>query len=165
MCNYCHKEGHPFKSCLAHLQKIEELARSTIGTKDLFDENVGSLIVHIWPVHSALWSSSSQQEWIVDSGATQHMTKHEHLLSNYRQQHNGEKVVIGDNSTIQVAGYGDVIIDTTKFGDVLHVPSVGPNLLSIYHITHTNKKVEFWSRSMGCKGHEVMVSRWLPQIL
>jgi hypothetical protein len=72
------------------------------------------------------------------------MTKHEHLLSNYRQQHSGEKVVIGDNSAIQVAGCGDVIIDTTKFGDVLHVLGVGPNLLSIYHITHTNKKVEFW---------------------
>jgi hypothetical protein len=71
------------------------------------------------------------------------MTKHEHLLFDYRQHHNGEKVVIGDNSTLQVSSCGDVIIDTTKFGDVLHVPGVGPNLLSIYHITHTNKKVEF----------------------
>jgi hypothetical protein len=44
---------------------------------------------------------------------------------------------------IQVAGCGDVIIDTTKFGDVLHVPGVGPNLLSIYHITHTNKRWNF----------------------
>jgi hypothetical protein len=33
---------------------------------------------------------------------------------------------------------------TAKFGEVLHVLGVGPNLLSIYHITHTNKKVEFW---------------------
>ena len=73
------------------------------------------------------------------------MTKHEPLLSSYRQQHNGEKVDIGDNTTIQVASCGDVIIDTTNFGDVLLVPGVGRNLISIYHITHTNKKVEFWS--------------------
>jgi hypothetical protein len=26
----------------------------------------------------------------------------------------------------------------------LHDPRIGPNLLSIYDITHTNKKVEFW---------------------
>jgi hypothetical protein len=37
----------------------------------------------------------------------------------------GEKVVIGDNSMLQVLGCGDVFIDTTKFGDILHGPNVG----------------------------------------
>ena len=41
--SYYHKEGHTLKPCLAHLQKTEELARSTICTKDLFNENDGSL--------------------------------------------------------------------------------------------------------------------------
>jgi hypothetical protein len=69
------------------------------------------------------------------------MTKHAHILS-ICKQHIGEKVVICDHSTLQVLGYDDVIINsTTKSGDVLHVASVGPNLLSIYHITHINKRV------------------------
>jgi hypothetical protein len=76
-------------------------------------------------------------------------------------------VVIGDNSTIQVAGCGDVIIDTTKFGDVLHVPGVGPNLLSIYCITHTNKKVEFWPDQWVVKdmndGFKVVASRYCDE--
>jgi hypothetical protein len=95
-------------------------------------------------VHFALWSSTSSQEWIADSGATRHMMKHKHLLSNYSDQHKGEKVTIGDDSTLPVFGCGTVVVDNAKFGDVLHVLGVGPNLLSIYCITHTNKKVEFW---------------------
>jgi hypothetical protein len=54
------------------------------------------------------------------------------------------KVTIGDDSTLPVSGCGTVQIDNAQYKDVLHVPRVGPNLLSIYCITHTNKKVEFW---------------------
>jgi hypothetical protein len=70
MCIHGHKEGNPFKSCLACLQNIEELARYIIGTKGLFDENVGSLDSAHLGVHFALCSSSSQQEWIANSIAT-----------------------------------------------------------------------------------------------
>lgn len=62
-------EGHPFNFFLVRHQKIEELARSTVGTKDLFDENVGSPHSAHLVIHLALWSSSSQQEWIADFGA------------------------------------------------------------------------------------------------
>lgn len=48
-----------------------------------------------------------------------------------------------DDSPLPILECGDVIIVNAKFGKVLHVPSIGPNLLSIYCITHTNKKVEF----------------------
>ena len=50
-------------------------------------------------VRHAYWFSSSSQEWIVDFGATKHMIRHEkiqHPLSNYRREHNGEKVFIDD---------------------------------------------------------------------
>jgi hypothetical protein len=76
-------------------------------------------------------------------------------------------VIIGDNSTLPVSRCGDVLIDTTKFGEVLHVPGVGPNLLSIYHITHTNKKVEFWPNRWVIKdiddGFKVVASRYCDE--
>lgn len=40
-------------------------------------------------------------------------------------------MVIGDNSALHVTSHGDVIIGTIKIGDVLRVPSVGPNLIFI----------------------------------
>jgi hypothetical protein len=54
-------------------------------------------------------------------------------------------VIIGDNLALPGLGCGDVIIDVAKFGEVLHVLEIGVNLLSIYRIIHTIKKVEFWS--------------------
>jgi hypothetical protein len=96
------------------LQKIEEFAKQIGFDKGLLeDDTVGSSCSAHLVVHFAYWSFSSLQEWIVDFGATEHMTKHQHLLSNYRQQHcSGEKVVIGDNLTLPVFGCGDVIIET-----------------------------------------------------
>jgi hypothetical protein len=60
-------------------------------------------------------------------------------------------VVIGDNLALQVVGCGEVIIGATSFGDVPDVPSVGPNLLSIYHIAHTNKRVKLWPKRWVAK--------------
>jgi hypothetical protein len=73
------------------------------------------------PMHSTYLSSSTSQEWIANSRATKHMTKHQHLLYDYQHQHSGKKVIIGDNSTLPLSGCDDVLIDTTKFGEVLHV--------------------------------------------
>jgi len=56
--DYCQKEGHPFKSCLAHFQKIEELTIFTLGNKDL-DNNVASPYSGHLAVKFALRSSSS----------------------------------------------------------------------------------------------------------
>jgi len=70
-------------------------------------------------------------------------------------------MVIGDNSTTLVVGCGDVLIDTTKFGDVLHVLGVGSNLLSIYHIAHTNNKVEFLLDQWAVKDMRDDF-KWLP---
>jgi hypothetical protein len=70
--------------------------------------------------------------------------KHKHLLSNYSDQHKGKKVTIGDDSTFPISSCGTIVFENAEFGDVLHVPRGRPNLLSIYRITHTNKKVELW---------------------
>ena len=69
------------------------------------------------------------------------MTKNQHLLPNYQHKYNGE-AIIGDDSSLPVLGCGDVI-DNAKFGKGLHVPRIGPNLLSIHFITHTRKKAEY----------------------
>lgn len=81
---------------------------------------------------------------ILEVLASRHMTKHQNLVSDYWLQQNGEKTVIVDKSSQPVSGCGDVIIHAVKLGDVLHVLGVQRNLLSIYCITHTTKRVEFW---------------------
>eukprot|EP00253_Pinus_taeda_P033328 PITA_33328 len=57
----------------------------------------------------------------------------------------GPPILMGDDSPIEVTGKGKVELLYGSFEDVLHVPKLSVNLLSVYQITHsdTEKRVEF----------------------
>jgi hypothetical protein len=48
-------------------------------------------------------------------------------------------LAIGDDIPLNVVGFGIVQVDNGDFNDVLCVPSLSYNLLSIYQITHSGK--------------------------
>jgi hypothetical protein len=54
-------------------------------------------------------------------------------------------IYLGDATLAKVCGEGIVDLEGGYFKNVLHVPSLSVNLLSIYHITHfgSGRKVEF----------------------
>jgi hypothetical protein len=58
---------------------------------------------------------------------------------------NTKKICVGDDRSLSVAGSRTVEVDNGHFNDVLRVPSISCNLLSIYQITHSceGKIVEF----------------------
>eukprot|EP00253_Pinus_taeda_P002418 PITA_02418 len=57
----------------------------------------------------------------------------------------GPPILMGDDSPIEVAGKGRGELLHGSFEDVLHVPKLSVNLLSVYESTHfgTEKRVEF----------------------
>ena len=58
---------------------------------------------------------------------------------------NTKKIFVGDDRSLSVVGSGIVQVDNGHFNDVLCVPSLSCNLLSVYQITHSGegKTVEF----------------------
>ena len=58
---------------------------------------------------------------------------------------NTKKIFVGDDRYISVVGSGTVQVDNDHFNDVLCVPSLSCNLLSVYQITHSGegKTIEF----------------------
>jgi hypothetical protein len=56
-----------------------------------------------------------------------------------------KKVFVGDDRYLSVEGSGTIQVDNGHFNDVLCVPSLSCNLLSIYQITHSGegKTIEF----------------------
>ena len=44
---------------------------------------------------------------------------------------------MGNNSQIRAKGKGSIKLEHGKFKDVLYVPSLATNLLSVYQMTHT----------------------------
>ena len=57
----------------------------------------------------------------------------------------GPPVVLGDESLTESLGKGRIYLDHGKFSNVLYVPGLASNLLSVYQMNHTGspKKVIF----------------------
>ena len=95
---------------------------------------------------SAASSSEAQKrassDWNADTGASSHMTPHRHWFLSYMPH--VVPVRVANNSIIWSAGIGSVefqpLIDGKPgrrivFHDTLHVPALGSNLLSLFHLT------------------------------
>ena len=95
--------------------------------------------------HSAYVTSESRT-WLLDSGATSHMTNRRDWFSSFSDR-TGE-ITIGDGSTVPIRGSGTISIfrtslDMRYFSNVLYVPDLGFNLLSVSSLTKQGASVEF----------------------
>jgi hypothetical protein len=89
-------------------------------------------------------STSSFDEWLIDSGASYHMAKDKDIFVALNEC-NTKKIFFGDNRSLSVEVSGTIQVENGHFNDVLCVPSLSCNLLSVYQITHSGegKSVEF----------------------
>ncbi len=85
-------------------------------------------------------SVSSSVAWLIDSGASIHMTKNMELLSDYQELEKSENVRLGDGRTVDAIGIGNVHIEMlfkvsepkkSVMYKVLYVPQLSCNLFSV----------------------------------
>ena len=53
-------------------------------------------------------STTSMEEWLIDSGATSHMTHSKEFLCHYQKFETPEKVSLGDGHTVTAIGSGEI---------------------------------------------------------
>jgi hypothetical protein len=89
-------------------------------------------------------STSTSDKWLIDSGESYHMAKDRDIFSTLNEC-NTKKIFVGDDRSLSVEGSGTIQVENGHFNDVLCVPSLSCNLLSVYQITHSGegKTVEF----------------------
>jgi hypothetical protein len=85
---------------------------------------------------------SSPNAWILDLGASHHMTTTKDVFS-YLTASTGPPILMGDDTPVEVTRQGRVELQHGSFDNVFHVPKLSMNLLSIYQITQLGKSVEF----------------------
>ncbi|RVW83276.1 Retrovirus-related Pol polyprotein from transposon TNT 1-94 [Vitis vinifera] len=77
-------------------------------------------------------SRGGMKPWIVDTGASDHMTGDAAILQNYKPSNGHSSVHIADGSKSKIAGTGSIKLTKDLYLDsVLHVPNLDCNLLSI----------------------------------
>ena len=78
--------------------------------------------------------------WVIDSGATNHMTPKSQLFHTYTPSPSNKKIVVANGSLAIIAGFRDIYITPTLIlKNVLHVPKLSTNLVSIQKFTHDLK--------------------------
>ena len=74
--------------------------------------------------------------WIVDSGASNHMTGTTKVFSSYIPSNDGQKIKIADGTLSSVAGKGTVSFsDSLELNSVFYVLNLSCNLLSVRKLT------------------------------
>lgn len=169
-CHKCGRRGHMAKHCrspkeegnVAAAENHEagwetEALMAQIMNNDLtqgVEAQYGKMSpTHVQPRFALATSTGSQintlDDWIVDSGCTNHMTGDKSRLLNPVPYDGNQVVVIADNSRHKIAHVGDAMFPTStnqkevKLDNVFHVPSMGKNLFSVPQITATGKYVLF----------------------
>jgi hypothetical protein len=94
--------------------------------------------------HSLMAVTSIPSYWILDLGASNHMAASKDEFSSIEES-TRSLIYLGDATLANVCGERIVDLEGGCFTNVLHVPSLSENILSIYQITHSSlgRKVEF----------------------
>ena len=89
-----------------------------------------------FPIGLSASGTSFANSWIIDSGATDHMTHTCNNFLTYSPCSSSKKIATADGSLATIAGIGDVKISPLMtLKNVLHVPKLSTNLISIHKLT------------------------------
>ena len=90
--------------------------------------------------------------WIIDSGSSTHMSGDEDLCKHFSKAIKPIDVQVGNGSVLQAISVGDIIVNVNlpnggsrrcTLKDVLYVPNLAFNLLSVSKLTKNNYSIVF----------------------
>lgn len=143
-CQFCKKPGHTLQQCTrfkaAYPPKENKHSKETQEVE--------------WPMSlmaiSPQLNTNDQHKWIIDSGATWHMTGNKQFLDVNTMKQYSANIEIADGSHLTTEAIGTVPLtlddecDTTIIlKDVVYVPGLAANLLSVTCMTENGASVTF----------------------
>uniref|UniRef100_A0A1U7XXV9 Uncharacterized protein LOC104243338 n=1 Tax=Nicotiana sylvestris TaxID=4096 RepID=A0A1U7XXV9_NICSY len=137
ICQYYDKPGHVVKQYRKLKNAFPWLASSSMV--DSVDPKPMANVANA--------TAMGNSNWLLDSGASHHITSDLENLS-LHSDYTGDDVMIGDGNNLKVTHFGSSHLPTPKcplyLSDVLCVPQIKKNLLSVYQLCKTNNvSVEF----------------------
>lgn len=158
-CHHCGKRGHLKRNCRKLEAEKEQKSSqqqhaanksATKGDNDSSSsESEGAGVV----IHALSASESEQRDaWIIDSGATCHMCHNKELFIKLETLKQPLEVILGDGRARSATAKGNVVLNmllpngkTTRceLQEVLYVPKLSLNLLSISKATQKGKVAKF----------------------
>ena len=153
-CHFCHKPGHFKKDCRKYLApKRQNHGANPAEKKEKVGDEEDPVMTQVLAT-----STVSGCDWIVDSGATSHMSNDEAQFVELRQLSTSQKVTLGDGHTLEATAEGTVRLETLlpdgstkecRLNNVLFVPKLSYSLLSVSKAALAGKVTKF--DKVGCE--------------
>lgn len=147
-CYKCGKEGHIKRDCPSKKKQTKTHKAKNVTCEHDEDSSESAFVAR-----EANQDKMTQQvEWLIDSGASKHMTCHEEILQDYQKFPKTQSVKLGDGRVVDALGLGNVklrmalkisdVKNVTMF-DVLYVPKLSGNLFSVGAAVKKGNTVQF----------------------
>ena len=137
-CGKCGKIGHKRKDCPVRQQDSESPHGSGKKNTTFKAMHVASIV------------SEKRDHWVIDSGCDNHMSNRDDWMLNYN--HRKVNIAVANDSKEAGLGVGDVVVHiaegTKVIEQVLHVPGISTNLLSVSKVVQKNLVLVFTKE--GC---------------
>ena len=160
-CRHCRKLGHPPFKCWkrpdAKCSKCNQMGHEAVICNKLLQKHETSIQVdaqvghkndkdHIFVAEGFSCKTNTTESWLIDSGCTNHMTYDKTLFRELKSQVT-TKIRIGDGRYVLAKGKRTVAITTNSSTktilDVLYVPEIYQNLLSVGQLLEKGFKIFF----------------------
>lgn len=163
-CFRCDKFGHFAKDCLTRPNHQGANINEVSSQKEVEDNSNGFLFI------SALSSNVSMDSdtWLIDSGASRHITSYREHLSDLVEKESNLQVIIGDDARYSVRGFSATSLNLESRvslhpSDVLFMLGIKRNLVSIsaledkgYQIAFSEGRVLAWPKNSSIKTTRVI---------
>lgn len=142
-CFFCKKSGHFKKDCRKYAKWKSGREKSNQVSEN--DGNSSSICFCVRD------DKKNQAAWFVDSGSTSHMTSNRNFFIDFTPKNQGE-VAVANGKMLKVLGIGSGEIKclnennkeiTVTLKDVLYVPKLEENLISVKRLTEKGFRVNF----------------------
>ena len=168
-CFNCGKRGHYARDCRSK-RKDTKQPHQQQQQANKAENNSNNSNNNQFLLVAALASSTKSDAWYIDSGASQHYAHSNSAMTNYTTIP-PVKIYLGNDSTLEAVGKGDLEMDvwngkgwhTAQLQDVLHVPRMAKNLLSVSIATSRGYTFEFGTGEARLKSGGSTLAVGLPE--
>lgn len=138
--HFCQRTGHNTKECRQLARFLRENGINAANTQ-VVSQSTANV--------TSMNSSTPSQGWLFDTGASHHITNDPSNLTNFSDYGGPDEILLGNGSGLQITHTGTSNLhshdNTFKLSNVLCVPSINQNLISVAKFCLTNNvSVEFF---------------------
>ena len=163
VCFFCKSEGHWKRDCPKYIKwksKQNQVNTAQEYTDEYFKNRcfmVNTSYLQPFPAKDTISEAcnkviENKNAWILDSGATSHMTANRDFFTSFNPDEKGHVLLADEGEAVKVQGKGSGIIKYCANNDeiidirvdkVLYIPRLSSNLLSVKKLTNNGFKVIF----------------------